>query len=60
METKKRYQTPRLTVAVFKAERGYAVSSFHLAIFESSLEQGSENIESRQESNDVWGTDWNY
>lgn len=56
---KKNYTPPRLTVAVFKQERGYA-TSYRLAIFESSCEAGSDDLEQRQMSDHGWGSDWNY
>jgi hypothetical protein len=60
METKKKYQSPQLTVATFKAERGYVVSGFRLAIFDTHIDEGSENLENRQMSDQHWGNDWNY
>lgn len=60
MKTKRKYLSPQLAVALFKAERGYATSGFRLAIFTENLSEGSENIEERQESGDIWGSEWNY
>lgn len=60
MESKKQYLPPQLMVASVKPERGYAESNNRLAIFSSSKRSGSGNLESRQESGSVWGSDWNY
>ena len=60
MKTKKKYLPPHLTVALIKAERGYATSGFRLAIFEADRREGSENIEAREMSGQSWGSDWNY
>ena len=53
---KKNYPPPRLTVAVFKPERGYVSSALTLGL---NWDEGDKNIEERQEGG-TWGTEWNY
>jgi hypothetical protein len=54
---KKNYTPPRLTVAVFKQERGYA-NSYRLGL--TAGDPGDQFIENREESGS-WGSgEWNF
>lgn len=62
-KVKKNYESPQLTVVTFRTERGYASSGMERDGFLSLIylgDNGSENIEPRDDNGSYWGgNDWN-